>query len=668
MVRVNQKVKEGVGWYDSRLSRERQRVINYYNGSLPKRQHLGSSQYISTDVYDAVESMKAQLVETFAANPDNLVAFPANGPGDVEAAREATEYCNDVFFTQNDGYGLLEHLAHDGLTARTGVVKVYWEESKQDTEEEIPAGTPAMAVHGLAAQPEVSELDADADDDTGLTFHGKLTRTIDTSRIHIDPIPPEEFLITPRCPDIHKADMCSHRTLKSKGELKKLYPKRAKLIDELHYDDDRGLDLGPEVLARNMPVETVQALDNPIQPELEKVMLYESYVFLDIHNGKGMKLYKVIHVNEVLLDEVQEVARRPFKFFVPIPIPYMFYGNNFAARCIPYQNARTVLTRAILDHTAITTNPRYMVVKGGLLNPKELIENRLGGIVNIARPDAVMPMAQAQLNQYVFPTLEMLKSNKEESTGQSALSMGLNKDAISTQNSDALVDNLVNLSMIRQKTVARNLAKCIASIYVEIYSLVLENQGKERKKVIQVAGNFVPISTEGWIERTECKIALHVGYKERDREVAKYQALYQSMANDQGLAPMFQPQNRYKLATDAMKAGGFQNYADYISPPASVKPPQPDPLKVQELQIKDKEAQAALLTAQSAAKKVAVQQSNDAFKQQIEEINMHLKTLLGTRAEVRKDAEVKSRIDVQQREMTLLEKHPPNKDVGTVAA
>jgi hypothetical protein len=82
IVRVNAKVKEGVGWYDSRLSRERQRVINYYNSVLPKRSHLGSSPYISTDVYDSVEAMKSQLVETFSANPDNLISFPALGPQD----------------------------------------------------------------------------------------------------------------------------------------------------------------------------------------------------------------------------------------------------------------------------------------------------------------------------------------------------------------------------------------------------------------------------------------------------------------------------------------------------------------------------------------------------------------------------------------------------------
>jgi hypothetical protein len=670
MSRVNSKVKESVSWYDSRLSLERQRVINYYNSVLPKRQHMGSSPYISTDVYDSVESMKAQLIETFSANPDNLISFPPNGPKDVEAAKQATEYCNFVFFSENDGFNIMSDVAHDGLTARTGVCKLYWDKRTKDIEEEIPAGASYQDVQGLAAQSEVTELDADADPNSpnpqNPTFKGTLTRSYDCSQVCVETVPPEEFLISPRAYSIALADVCSHRTLKSKGELIRMgYPKDK--VMELHYDDDKGLDLGPEVLARNMPVETAQALDNPIQDELEKVMLYETYVRLDLHNGKGVKLYKICHVNEVMLEKPQEVDSANFYSFAPLPIPYMFYGNNFAARVIPTQNARTVLTRSILDHAAITTNPRWGVVKGGLLNPKEMIENRLGGLVNMTRPDALQPIAQQNLNPFVFQTIEMLKQNKEESTGISSLSQGLNKDAISTQNSAALVDNLVTLSQTRQKIIARNFAKFLSELYVGIYKLVLENQDKEKKKIIEVAGNFVPMSTYDWIERTTCKVALHLGYGERDRETAKFQALYKELASDPALGPVFDLPHRVKLATDAMKSGGFQNFAEYLGDPSKVQPPQPDPIKMAELKVRQTEADAAMLTAQTGAKAADNHIQVSQMKEQLSELGLHLKAILGMRDEARKDRDVDNRIDVAQRETEMLEKQPISKETGVVA-
>lgn len=669
MVMVDQKVREAVGWYDSRLSKERQRVINYYNGTLPKRQHLGSASYVSTDVYDSVESMKSQILETFSANPDNLVAFTANGAQDVEPSRIATEYCNFVVFRENDGYGIFSDITHDGLTARNGVVKASWEKRAIETEEELPPGATYQDVQAVASQKDVTELEANADpespDPSNPTFTGKLTRSVDDSGILLAAVPPEEFLIEPRAATIKKA-FCSHRTLKTKAELKKMgYDK--KKLELLHYDNDKGLDMGPEVIARNSPIESAMPVDSPIQPEVEKVMFYESYAEMDMKDGKGVKLWKICHVSTTLLDK-EEVSERPFYAFTPLPIPYMFYGNNFAARVIPTQNARTVLMRGILDHTAITTNPRWGVVKGGLLNPKEMLENRLGGILNLTRPDAVKPLEQAQLNPYVFQTLGLLKENKEESTGISSLSQGMNKDAISTQNSAALVDNLVTLSQTRQKIIARNFAKFLVDLYVGIYKLVLDNADKEKEKIIEVAGAFVPVKTKDWVDRTTCTAALHLGYGERDRQTAKYASTYKELASDPALAPMFQPKNRYKLVTDGLRSAGFQNYAEYISPPESVQPTPPDPIKMAELKVKQTEADAAMLMAQTGQAKVQHSAQIAEVKEQLAAMMAHFKVQVGMRSEDRKDHDVANKIDVAQREVTMLEKQPITTETGSVSA
>ena len=93
------------------------------------------------------------MVETFAANPDNLISFPALHAQDVESSREATEYCNHVFFADNPGLKVMEDWAHDGLTARTGVVKLFWEKSTKDTDEDIPEGTDYQTVQGSGGAP-----------------------------------------------------------------------------------------------------------------------------------------------------------------------------------------------------------------------------------------------------------------------------------------------------------------------------------------------------------------------------------------------------------------------------------------------------------------------------------------------------------------------------------
>lgn len=660
LARVHSKVRECVGWYDSKLSKERERVLKYYNGQLPRKMREGSSSFVSTDVYDSVEAMKSQLLETFAGNNDDLITFEPSGPNDVADCRIATAYCDYVVWRENPGLENAHDVLHDGLTARVGVVKVYWDEKYDDAEHEFK-GISYEDVQALASRQDVPDLKAEMDEGTGL-FNGTHTVRSDKCQVRIEPLAPEEFLISPRAKKIRSSDVCAHRTLKTKAELIDMgYPKRKVAL--VHYDDSKGLDLSPEVLARNAIVETAQALDNPIQPELEKVMLYEAYARMDLHDGKGARVYRIVYASDIMF-EMEEVDHAPFMEFVPLPIPYLFYGNNFAQRCIPYQNARTVLTRSILDHAAITVNPRWTVLKGGLLNPKELLDNRLGGVVNMTRPDAVGVLEQQNLNPFVFQTLEMLKGNKEESTGISALSQGLNKDAISTQNSAAMVDNLVNLSQQRQKIIARHFARFLSELYLEVYRLVLENQSKEVEKVIEVAGQPMSVSTRNWSERTTCRIALHLGYGEKDREVAKFDALYKSLAADPAIGPMFTPQNRYKLITDGMKKAGFQNYADYITAPEKTQPPKPDPMEVQKVQNDTMKAQAAMVQAQSASKKNDRLADMDSIKMHLNEINQHFQHVLDTQESSRMDAETQNRIDVSQREMALAEENPSNDTIS----
>jgi hypothetical protein len=91
VTRVNAKAQESVGWYNSKLSRERERVTRYYNGTLPKRQHEGSSTYVSTDVYDAVEQAKAMNLEVFAGG-EHIATFDPDQDMNADDCRVATDY------------------------------------------------------------------------------------------------------------------------------------------------------------------------------------------------------------------------------------------------------------------------------------------------------------------------------------------------------------------------------------------------------------------------------------------------------------------------------------------------------------------------------------------------------------------------------------------------
>lgn len=649
LAKVEVKARESVSWYDSRLSRERERVVRYYNGELPKRQHEGASSYVSTDVYDATEMLKSQLLETFAGGED-IAQFDPDQDMSISDCLVATKYASYVIFRENEGFSIFNDVIHDGLTARVGIAQVWWEE-KYDYNEETFEGLDHASAMGLAAQEDIDEFDGTQQPDG--SYKGTLVRKIDKCGICIETVAPEEFLIAPRSISIPAASYKGRRTLKTRAELIGMGFDKNK-VDRVQYDDGKSLELSPEVLSRNRPIETAQAVDEAVQPQLEKVMYYESYVKMVIEPSKGARLYKICHAGSVLLDK-QEVDRAPYIPYVPLPVPHMFYGNNFAARVIPTQNARTVLTRGVLDHTVTTTNPRWQVVSGGLLSPKELLENRLGGLVNVRRPDSVLPLPQAPLNQFVLPILEMLKEDKEQSTGISALSQGLNKDALSKQNSQGLVDNMISVSMTREKVAARQFAyNFFVPLMIEVVRLAILHQKKA--KVIEVAGQPIQINPQQWSDRTSCTVSMHLGYGEKDQAVAKHAALYQSLSQDPSLETMFGMQQRYNLITDTAKLGGINKISAYLARPDQVQPPQPDPLKVQEIQNKTTMSQAAQTQAQSSIMKEQRQAVYDQQKLKIDAAKLHMQALDQDHTQERLDYETANRINVAQREAKINEK------------
>lgn len=646
---VDRAIHTSVGFYDSKLSREREDVLDYYNGKLPKPVHAGNSKYVSMDVFDGVESLKAVLLETFSAG-NKIVSFDPQNEDDVMPARIATEYCDYVIHRQNDSFRIFSDTIQDGLMARVGVAKVYWEEIIEECVEEFSNLT-IDEVEMLGAAPDIKEIKAEMNPETGL-FEGEVIRLLNKSQVRIDVVPPEEFLITPQATSIAEAPFVAHRTRKTYSDLIKMgYDK--KLVMSIGAEDDSQLTMDPEFLARHDSVgaDRLNLDGDEIQEQSKYVMVYECYLYLDMDGTGETRLYKVTKSGNVILD-TEEVERKPFLSFCPLPLPHTFYGNNYAAKIIPTQNARTVLMRGILDHTVLTNNPRYGVVKGAVTNPKELIENRFGGIVNVTRPDGIFPLQQASLNPFVFQTIQLLDEDKEEVTGVSRLSQGLNKDAVSKQNSAGLVENLVTLSQQREKIIARNFATFVKALYLRVYELVLAHEKGE--KVMMVSGDFQRIAPYEWAERKDVTVEMRLGYGEQEREAQKFMMVHQLLSADQALAPMYQPQNRFQMVKTILEKAGIKNVSQFLTPPEAVPPAQPDPMLLKQIELEERKVASQERVAETSAQKVAVNAELEAMKIELDRMKLVMDQMAKERDLERKQFDSTSRaaIAVEELEMT----------------
>ena len=647
---VEDNIKTSVGYYDSDLSRERKKVTEYYNATLPKPAHDGNSKYISQDVYDAVQSMSAALLETFSAG-SRIIKFAPVGPEDVQLAEVCSAYTDYQLFRKNDGFSIFRDVIHDGLTSRVGVAKVFWQEMSEDVPEEFENIT-ADELDMLLAEDDI-ELDDSETNDIGL-ISGTVLRSVDKSKVCIESIPPEEFIIQPQARDLESVNFVAHRTRKTISELREMGFDPDK-IDNIGDHEDIDLETDPEVLARHEDIGSDRGFSSKgYQDQVRDVLVYEAYIMLDSEGTGTATLHKVIKAGNSILD-MEEVNRRPFVSFAPLPKPHSFYGSNFASRICDTQNARTVLTRSILDHAVVANNPRYMVVKGGLSNPRELITNRVGGIVNVSRPDAIAPMPQAPLNPFVFQTMNQLQENMEQNTGVSSLSTGMNKDAVSQQNSAALIEQLATMSQQRQKVIARNFSsQFVKPLFLEIYRLVVENETAER--VFEVAGNYVTIDPSTWSDQRDVSVELKLGYGEQDREAQKLMQLHTMFSQDPTLQPMYSAQNRYQLMKKMLEAQGILNVEDYLTPPDQLPPPQPDPAQEMQQQMAMKQMELQERQTAVAEQRVQIDAMNSEAKMDLDGAKAEAQHAIQSDNQDLKEAQFAHKQRIDEGELEILQR------------
>lgn len=120
----------------SKLSEERERAMNYYNGDMSADMATVTdrSKAVSYDVSDTVEGLMPALMEIFCGG-DEVVKFSPVSEEDEPQAEQETAYINHVWLQKNPGFLVTYSFVKDALLQKNGVVKVYWHESEDEERE-----------------------------------------------------------------------------------------------------------------------------------------------------------------------------------------------------------------------------------------------------------------------------------------------------------------------------------------------------------------------------------------------------------------------------------------------------------------------------------------------------------------------------------------------------
>ena len=236
------------------IADDRNRNYEYYRGimdDVPAPQ--GRSRVTDRTVQTYINMMLPSLMRVFTQGK-NIAVYEPVGEEDADTADLITRYVNDcVFRKDNRGEMLIRDWCWNGLVGKVGVLKSYYNEDYQKSEQTYE-GLSDIEFAELVAQTEANpELEIKAHTveqmegpnpmmpgtTTALSVHDlTVERTINNSTVKIENLDWDEFVISRDATSLEDAVLKSHRTFKRAGDLIALgYPQD--MIEQLPTYTDR---------------------------------------------------------------------------------------------------------------------------------------------------------------------------------------------------------------------------------------------------------------------------------------------------------------------------------------------------------------------------------------------------------------------------------------------
>mgnify|MGYP003682031653 CR=1 FL=1 len=568
---VKDALSEATSFIESEISQDRIKSQRYFEGEVDIGQEEGRSKIVATKVRDTIRAIKPSLMRVFLSS-ENPVEFVPTSQEDVVNAEQATKYAHWKF-QQLNGYNLLNDAIHDALVKKTGVLKIWWEDTTDAeirsytnlTEEELSAIVNEDNVEVIEHTAELGMMTDETGIQTEQEKHSlKVSYQKKQGELKIEGVPPEEFLVDRNAKSVSDAYIVAHKT-----------EMRVSDLVSMGYDFERISELSG-LSSDSTYTDTEQFERQGYEQEdeditdvsMKQVQVTEAYMKID-KEGTGVAImYRVLLAggeSEVL--ECEPYGEVPFAVFEIDPEPHTFFGRSVADLIMNDQDSSTAMLRGMMDNVALTNSPRQGYVQGQV-NVDDLMNNEIGALVRMKSPQALVDIATPFVAGQVLTAMQYMDDAVEAKSGVSRASMGLDPDAL--QNTSATAARLqAQQGSAQIEVMARNIAEGgMKRLFKLMLELLVENSCEET--MMRLHGQFLPIDPRVWNTGMDMTVNVGVGTgQEGERQAALNQALQMQMqiwtqyGNGNGLVTMTGIRN---TLGDMLALQGVRNVDRYFQP------------------------------------------------------------------------------------------------------
>jgi len=578
---ISSEIRDSLNHFDSEYSQERIRALDFYLGEPLGNEVEGRSQVVDTTVSDVVEQLMPSLMRVFTSN-DKYVRFNARTPEDTERAEQISDYVNYVINHDNEGYKVLHNWFKDSLLFRLGVVKYYWDEQVDVTEEEYE-NLNEIELAALMANPDYELVGAITEGSSEMmedpmtgemipvsqSFNVKFRVSRTTGRIKIANVPPEEFLINRRATSLEDAHFIAHRTSMTISDLVAMGYDR-ELVEK--YAGHSELDLEEERESRFQDLESTTGLD-AADPTLAEVTYYECIMNIDVDGDGIAERRRIVAIGDAG-DEILEnepFDHIPFAVVSPILMPHRLIGRSIYDMTEDLQVIKSTLLRQYLDSVYSSTMPRIAAVEGQV-NLDDLLDGTAGGVIRVRQQGMLQAITGAPVGGEIRPLLDYISGIQENRTGISKASQGLDANALQSTTASA-VSATVRGAQVKQEAIARTLAETgMKQLFKGILHLVTKYDNKAR--IVRLRNQFVPIDPTEWHSEFDVVVQVGLGTADDEQKIAfltaiaskQEQILMQMGANN----PLVSMEQYVNTLRSIVEVGGFKDADSFFNSPQQI--------------------------------------------------------------------------------------------------
>ena len=628
--------------YNNQVGQERAESTEYYLGNEPEPTSSLQSYYVSTDVRDTVLFMLPSIMRTFFGTK-KIVEFVPKGPEDIPIAEQQTDYINYIVQEKNSGFQVLYDAFKDALIRKTGFVKAYWDDSLSTTTHEYTNISPP-AYQALVMDKDVEILSETATEETITTLDPvsgqEVTQVIPVSydltirrvkaknQVVLESVPPEEVLIARHARSMKDSSYVAHRMIKTVSELVAMgyskeeieqYGGEGSLLDPLAFDEQQ---------ARN-PHDNMAF---PDQGTSKNVLYIEHFIYYDMDDDGIDELLRVCTLGDALhIINVEPCDEVPIVMFCPDPEPHTAIGSCPADYVKPIQAAKSQIVRDTLDSLGHSIFPRMGIVEGQV-NVDDVLNTDIGQPIRMRAPGMVQQLTTPFVGREAFPVLGYLDEAKENRTGVSKASAGLNADALQSSTKTAVAATMSG-AQGRVEIICRHFAENgLKTLYGLINNLVIKHQ--DAQDVFRLNNQFIPVDPRYWDSDKDIVVNVGISKTSDDEKMAaltafagKQEQILQQLGPNNPLVSLQQYAN---TLSKLIEMAGFKDVTSFINTqvqPMQPPPPKPDPAELlaqAEAQKAQVQAQKAVIDAETDRMKIIM---DDDRQRDIEEAQIRLKAL-----------------------------------------